>query len=348
MREKIGSTAPRRRGKTIAYILGIGAAMALATMALGATSKTLPNGDQVQFDGTYYDFRDAAGKQMIKMWVPPTAKPVRGVFICGHGGGGGDSRDFARDENMKAMAARYGFGLAGLHNFPGGAIYPRQAGQGGPAGAPGAPTRPQPAQPATPGGKVFFDALSSFASLGVHPELANIPFVFMGSSNGGSQAYALASYAPERAVCFVSNVSAPRSILNEAALTVPGIFFVGRYDLLSREGAAVRAGYATVLAARAKGASETRVLFKHALRNALIPVVTILGMDVAGMLGGVLFVENVFALPGFGTLAVQSVFNLDPPMIMGTVLFSAALVVGANWVVDLMYGWIDPRIKSGT
>jgi peptide/nickel transport system permease protein len=103
-----------------------------------------------------------------------------------------------------------------------------------------------------------------------------------------------------------------------------------------------------VRAARAKGASETRVLFKHAMRNALIPVITILGMDVAGMLGGVLFIENVFALPGIGTLAVQSVFNLDPPMIMGTVLFTAALVVGANWVVDLMYGWIDPRIESGT
>ena len=101
-------------------------------------------------------------------------------------------------------------------------------------------------------------------------------------------------------------------------------------------------------AARAKGASETRVLFKHALRNALIPVVTILGMDVAGLLGGVLFVENVFALPGIGTLAVQSVFNLDPPVIMGTVMFSATLVVGANWVVDLLYGWIDPRIKSGS
>jgi peptide/nickel transport system permease protein len=103
-----------------------------------------------------------------------------------------------------------------------------------------------------------------------------------------------------------------------------------------------------VRAARAKGASETRVLFKHALRNALIPVVTILGMDVAMMLGGVLFTENVFALPGIGTLAVQSVFNLDPPMIMGTVMFTAALVVGANWVVDLLYGWIDPRIKSGS
>jgi peptide/nickel transport system permease protein len=103
-----------------------------------------------------------------------------------------------------------------------------------------------------------------------------------------------------------------------------------------------------VRAVRAKGASESRVLFKHALRNALIPVITILGMDVAGLLGGVVFTENVFALPGIGTLAVQSVFNLDPPMIMGTVLFAGALVVGANWVVDLLYAWIDPRIKSGT
>jgi len=103
-----------------------------------------------------------------------------------------------------------------------------------------------------------------------------------------------------------------------------------------------------IRAVRAKGASETRVLFKHALRNAVIPVLTILGMDVAAMLGGVLFIENVFALPGIGTLAVQSVYNLDPPMIMGTVLFSGVLVVGANWVVDLAYGWIDPRIKTGS
>lgn len=101
-----------------------------------------------------------------------------------------------------------------------------------------------------------------------------------------------------------------------------------------------------VRAARAKGCSETRVLFKHALRNALIPVITVLGMDIAGMLGGVLFVENVFALPGIGTLAVQSVFNLDPPMILGTVLFSGALVIAANWVVDLSYRWIDPRIQA--
>ena len=100
-----------------------------------------------------------------------------------------------------------------------------------------------------------------------------------------------------------------------------------------------------VRTARAKGASETAVLFRHGLRNAMIPVVTVLGMDIAGLLGGAMFVENIFALPGIGTLAVQSVFNLDVPIIMGTVLFTATLVVLANLAVDLLYGWIDPRIK---
>ena len=124
------------------------------------------------------------------------------------------------------------------------------------------------------------------------------------------------------------------------------LLFVGYYSRLIHTHMVEVLDSPYVRAARAKGGSETRVLFKHALRNALIPVVTILGMDVAGMLGGVLFVENVFALPGIGTLAVQSVFNLDPPMIMGTVLLSAALVVSANWAVDLSYRWIDPRIKG--
>src|SRR5262249_22614306 len=124
------------------------------------------------------------------------------------------------------------------------------------------------------------------------------------------------------------------------------ILFVGYYARLIHTQMVEVLDSPYVRAARAKGCSETRVLFKHALRNALIPVVTVLGMDVAGMLGGVLFVENVFALPGMGTLAVQSVFNLDPPMIMGTVLCSGLLVVGANWAVDLSYRWIDPRIKG--
>jgi peptide/nickel transport system permease protein len=134
-------------------------------------------------------------------------------------------------------------------------------------------------------------------------------------------------------------------LLPAAALA---ILFVGYYARLIHTNMVEVLDSPYVRAARARGASETAVLFQHALRNAMIPVVTILGMDVAGLLGGVLFIENVFALPGIGTLAVQSVFNLDPPVIMGTVLFSAALVVGANWVVDLLYGLIDPRIKTGS
>ncbi len=124
------------------------------------------------------------------------------------------------------------------------------------------------------------------------------------------------------------------------------LLFVGYYARLIHTNMAEVLDSPFVRAARAKGASEATVLFKHGLRNALIPVVTILGIDVAGLFGGVLFTENVFALPGIGTLAVQSVFDLDVPMIMGTVLFSATMVIGANLVVDALYRWIDPRIRS--
>jgi peptide/nickel transport system permease protein len=98
--------------------------------------------------------------------------------------------------------------------------------------------------------------------------------------------------------------------------------------------------------ARAKGLPERTVLLKHGLRNALIPVLTILGMDIAALLGGVVFTESVFALPGLGALALQAVINLDLPMIMGTVMFAAVLVVAANVVVDLVYAWIDPRVRA--
>lgn len=136
-----------------------------------------------------------------------------------------------------------------------------------------------------------------------------------------------------------------------ASLLLPGatlaLLFVGYYSRLIHTNMVEVLESPFVQNARAKGMSETAVLFRHALPNALIPVLTVLGMDVAGLLGGVLFTENVFALPGIGTLAVQSVFNLDVPMIMGTVLLSATLVVTANLLVDLLYRWIDPRIKTG-
>ncbi len=101
-----------------------------------------------------------------------------------------------------------------------------------------------------------------------------------------------------------------------------------------------------VRAARAKGLSDSVVLFRHSLRNALIPVVTILGTDIATLLAGVIFTESVFALPGIGTLAVQAVFSLDVPIIMGVVMFSATVIVVMNLIVDILYRRIDPRIRG--
>ncbi|MFN8626041.1 MAG: ABC transporter permease [Candidatus Binatia bacterium] len=97
--------------------------------------------------------------------------------------------------------------------------------------------------------------------------------------------------------------------------------------------------------ARAKGLSSFRVYGRHALRNALIPLVTVLGLDFAGLMSGVVLTETVFNWPGLGRLAVEAVFNQDIPLIMGTVLFSAVLVVGVNIVVDAVYLAIDPRMR---
>lgn len=129
------------------------------------------------------------------------------------------------------------------------------------------------------------------------------------------------------------------------ALTI-AILAVGYYARLIHTNMMQVLDSSFVRAARARGATERTVLYRHALPNALIPVVTILGMDIAALLGGVMFTENVFALPGIGTLAVQSVFNLDVPIIMGTVMFSALAIVLVNLFVDLLYGWIDPRVRA--
>ena len=88
-------------------------------------------------------------------------------------------------------------------------------------------------------------------------------------------------------------------------------------------------------------------MLKHAMANAMLPLVTLAGLDFAGLLSGVVLTETVFNWPGLGRLAFEAVFNLDIPLVMGTVLFSAALVVAANLVVDLLYAWLDPRIRLG-
>jgi peptide/nickel transport system permease protein len=100
-----------------------------------------------------------------------------------------------------------------------------------------------------------------------------------------------------------------------------------------------------VRTARGKGLSGARTIFKHAMANAILPLVTLAGLDLAGLLSGVVLTETVFDWPGIGRLAFEAVFNLDIPLIMGTVLFAAFLVVVANLAVDLLYAWLDPRIR---
>lgn len=99
--------------------------------------------------------------------------------------------------------------------------------------------------------------------------------------------------------------------------------------------------------ARAKGLSRGLVIFKHALRNALIPVVTILGLVIAQLLAGAVVVENVFAWPGLGSYAVSAVLARDYPVIEGITFFFALIVITANLLVDISYGYLDPRIRFG-
>jgi peptide/nickel transport system permease protein len=113
-----------------------------------------------------------------------------------------------------------------------------------------------------------------------------------------------------------------------------------------------RAGMLEVLSedyirtARAKGVSERRITYRHALRAALTSVVTQLGIDVGVLLGGAVVTENVFGLPGLGQLAVQSVTNQDLPVIIGIVMLGATFVVVANFAVDLFYAVLDPRVRA--
>jgi len=100
-----------------------------------------------------------------------------------------------------------------------------------------------------------------------------------------------------------------------------------------------------VRTARAKGLHETVVIFKHAFRNALIPIVTVAGLQFGALLGGSMIVETVFAWPGMGRLAVQAVQQRDYPVIQGTTLVFAALFMTVILLVDVLYVFIDPRIR---
>jgi len=100
-----------------------------------------------------------------------------------------------------------------------------------------------------------------------------------------------------------------------------------------------------VRTARAKGLSEWRIMRGHVLKNALIPVVTVLGLQLGTLIGGAVITEYVFALPGVGRLVVDAVFARDYPLVQGVVLLIAVGFILSNLLVDLVYGWIDPRIR---
>ena len=100
-----------------------------------------------------------------------------------------------------------------------------------------------------------------------------------------------------------------------------------------------------VRTARAKGLGERRILSRHALKNGLIPVVTVLGLQLGGLIGGAVVTEYVFALPGVGRLVVDAVFARDYPMVQGVVLLIAIGFIASNLLVDVVYGWLDPRIR---
>ena len=102
-----------------------------------------------------------------------------------------------------------------------------------------------------------------------------------------------------------------------------------------------------IQSARAKGLDERTVIGKHALRNALLPIVTILGLSLPGLIGGSVIVETIFAIPGMGQLMVQSVFARDYPVIMGNLVIVSTLTLVANLVADLTYSAVDPRIRVG-
>lgn len=136
-----------------------------------------------------------------------------------------------------------------------------------------------------------------------------------------------------------------RHLVLPAATLALGVFFLYARFVHTNVTGTLASDY--VRTARAKGAGSIRIYVRHALRNALIPIVTLLGLDVAALMSGVVLTETVFNWPGLGRLAVQAVFSLDVPVLAGTVLFSAALVLACNLVVDLLYGVIDPRVQRG-
>ena len=124
------------------------------------------------------------------------------------------------------------------------------------------------------------------------------------------------------------------------------LFYVALYTRIMRASMLEVFNQDYVTTARAKGLSERRITFRHVLRNALLPVVTLVGVQIGGMLGGSVLVETVFSWPGLGRLAFEAVFQRDLNLLLGILLLCSFVVILANIAVDLAYSWLDPRIRT--
>jgi peptide/nickel transport system permease protein len=129
------------------------------------------------------------------------------------------------------------------------------------------------------------------------------------------------------------------------ALTL-SIIYLAQYSRLSRASMLEVLSSDYIRTARAKGLSEWVVVFKHALRNALMPLVTIAGLQFGNLISGAVLVETVFSWPGLGTLALEAILGRDYPTLLGVLTFSSLLVIAANLLTDLSYRWVDPRLRG--
>lgn len=127
---------------------------------------------------------------------------------------------------------------------------------------------------------------------------------------------------------------------------VLGGFYAAQISRLTRTSLLEVLAQDFVRTAWAKGLAMRAVLLKHVLRNAMLPVMTVLGMDFGRMLGGAVVVETIFAWPGMGRLAVQAVLGRDFPVVQGVAIMGAAIFMVVNLIIDMLYGWVDPRLRA--
>ena len=129
---------------------------------------------------------------------------------------------------------------------------------------------------------------------------------------------------------------------------VLGGFYAAQISRLTRTSLLEVLAQDFVRTAWAKGFAVRAVILKHVLRNATLPVMTVLGMDFGRMLGGAVVVETIFAWPGMGRLAVQAVLGRDFPVVQGVAIMGAAIFLAVNLLIDLLYGWVDPRLRASS